>query len=796
MTAPRPTGSESHLRGANRTPASDPASPRRLRPGADAVLGLILAAGLATLAFTTTGGFNAAGAGAGDTWSEIAIMLLGAGACAAAALLGGRGHAWGGVTVALFAVMTALTALSIAWSVQPDYSWQDTGRTVAYLAAFAGAAALARVAPERWRVLVGALATMAAALSGWALLAKVFPAALASGDNLGRLEQPFGYWNAIGVTAALGLPPCLWAAGTRERSRLLRALAAPAITLLISVVVLSFSRSAVLVAVLGAGCWLALVPVRLRALAMLAIGAVGGAVISAWALATPALTSDNVALAARTSAGHSFGIVLVLVLGVTTAAGLAGSLAIDRVKLAERTRRRIGLVLVIAAAFVPVAGVVGLAASSRGLTGEISHVWSTLTSTSESVGDNAGRLGQLGNTRPLYWSEGITVGEHALLHGAGAEGYATARTAYTSSGASVQHAHSYVIQTFADFGLIGLAINLALLVAWCAAAARPLARRISWASLSTAQAAERQGTITLAVVVLAFGVQSAIDWTWFFAGVAIPTLVCAGWLAGRGPLTSPVGRAARRRPILERPGAGALVTALVALALVGAWTTWQPLRSADALSAAYSDDARGDPSAAFTEARDAADIDPVSITPLQILSSLYTAVGDSTAARAELVQATRLQPDNPQPWLWLGAYDLSRHQPRLAWTSLRRALALDRTDLETVAVARLARSELGNGAPDHVHPVGLGEGAREPLQIDSGPRVGGTQRERRVEPDAHRSAPGPREQEPSQQGRTGDRAHLHVAESELAQQRRQRAAGVQVQVIAERRREALDPAHS
>ena len=67
---------------------------------------------------------------------------------------------------------------------------------LAYLAAFAGAAALARLAPERWPALVGAIATAAVGLAGYALLVKVFPATLDAGDALGRLQSPFGYWNA------------------------------------------------------------------------------------------------------------------------------------------------------------------------------------------------------------------------------------------------------------------------------------------------------------------------------------------------------------------------------------------------------------------------------------------------------------------------------------------------------------------------------------------------------------------------------------------------------------------------
>ena len=386
----------------------------RRRQGLDAAVAVVLAAGLAAPAFATTGGVNAVAA-AGDTWSEIVIVLLGASACTAAVLLGARGPVWGGVTVTLFTALAALTAMSVAWSVQPDDSWQSAAQILAYLAAFAGAGALARLYWERWPAVVGAMAAAAVVVSGYALLVKVFPASLDAGDALGRLQSPFGYWNAIGVAAALGVVPCLWAGARRTRGRILRALAIPGLALLISVVVLSFSRSAVLAAVLGAGCWFALAPLRLRSAAVLALGATGAGVISGWALTSHAVTGDRVALADRTAAGHTFGLVIVLTLAVLVAAGGTGAIAVNRGRLSWVARRRIGTVLVALVCMIPLAGVGVLAASSRGLTGEIAHAWSTLTTTSGSVGDSSSRLLQLTNTRPLYWREGISVGEHALL---------------------------------------------------------------------------------------------------------------------------------------------------------------------------------------------------------------------------------------------------------------------------------------------------------------------------------------------------------------------------------------------
>jgi hypothetical protein len=641
-----------------------------------------MAAALVALVFLTSSSIDQT-VTASNAWSEITVMLLAAGACAAVVLIGGPGRAWGAVTIVLFAAFTALAAVSILWSVQPDWSWFGANQLLCYLSAFAGAVALGRLTPQHWPALVGGVATAMAVVSAYSLLAKVFPATLAPANFYGRLLAPFGYWNAIGVSAALGLPPCLWAATRRLRCVVLRALTVPAMTLMIGVVVLSYSRSAVLVAALGVAAWLAFVPLRLRSALMLALAGVGAVPIVVWALGSHALTSDHIALSAQDAAGHSFGLVVIVVLVVVTAAGFAASLMMDRVAVPAVARRRIGTVLVVGASLIPVAGVAALAVSSRGLFGEISHAWHSLTSANSVVLDNSSRITQLGSSRPLYWHQGLSVGEHALLKGVGELGYGIARLRYTTSSAKTDQAHSYLVQTFADLGLIGLALTLALLAAWVRAAARPLSLRARWQSLTPAQVEERQGLVALAVIVVVFGVQSMLDFTFFFPGVTIPALLCAGWLAGRGPLLSPVGWRRERGTIRDRPGAGLLVTLLVAAMLAGAWIVWQPLRSANALSTA---EAATSNSVAFAAAASSAGNDPLSIEPLLVLSSLYQGVKDNSAARAELVKATQRQPDNPETWVWLGNFDLKTGDLSGATATMGHVLRLDHTkDVNTTA---------------------------------------------------------------------------------------------------------------
>ena len=139
---------------------------------------------------------------------------------------------YGGLTLLGLTALGVYTALSITWSLAPADSWLETSRTFAYVAAFAGALALVRLVPGRWAAVLNGIGLGCVLVCAWALLTKVFPEALAPDETFARLREPFGYWNAVGLMAALGVPPLLWLAARRtgpplpERARLAGARAA------------------------------------------------------------------------------------------------------------------------------------------------------------------------------------------------------------------------------------------------------------------------------------------------------------------------------------------------------------------------------------------------------------------------------------------------------------------------------------------------------------------------------------------------------------------------------------------
>src|SRR5205085_221808 len=76
--------------------------------------------------------------------------------------------------------------------------------------------ALVRIVPERWEALLAAVLIATIAVSGYAVLTKILPGSLAADEIASRLRAPYGYWNATGLIAGLGIPACLWL-GTRRQ---------------------------------------------------------------------------------------------------------------------------------------------------------------------------------------------------------------------------------------------------------------------------------------------------------------------------------------------------------------------------------------------------------------------------------------------------------------------------------------------------------------------------------------------------------------------------------------------------
>jgi type II secretory pathway component PulM len=645
------------------------------RLGADT----LVAGGLATLLSAVA--FTAGGASRLDrvTTAQL-VVLMASGAVAAGAVLaapaGARLRGLG--PIALFFVFAGLTAVSIVWALDPADAWLEANQNVTYAAAFSAAAALAQVAPRRWSAVLGGVTLFALVVSAYALLTKVFPQALNPDDVFARLREPYGYWNAVGATAAVGIPGCLWLGARRSGHAGLGALAPPAVALLVATILLSYSRGALIAAIAGCALWFALVPLRLRGAAVLGIGGAGGLAVALWAFGQPTLSQDRVPVDLREGSGLELGILVVAVLGLTALAGLAAGFLAARRPPRALTRQRAGMALLVALALVPVGIGIALALSERGLGGSVSHGWRSLTDPDASSPSNdPGRLTETGSVRARYWNEALRMFRDNPVLGVGANGYATARPRYREDRLDVRHAHGFSVQILADLGILGGAAVLALLAAWLSAAlpavsARGLPGRQPWPP-------ERVGMVTLLAVALVYGVHSFVDWTWSIPGPTVAALVAAGWLAGRGLLAeAPSGPAVGLRAAVRDRRRAALAGGVAVLTLVAVWAVWQPQRSATTTDDALGALERRDVGEARRLAAAARDQNPLAIEPLFAASVVETAAGRKTEARRALTDAVELQPSNPQAWLRLAQFELFQlGRPEIAMRAIRPALFLD-----------------------------------------------------------------------------------------------------------------------
>lgn len=639
---------------------------------------------------------------------EIALIALGGLAIAGSVLLAPRRtRLWGSISVGLLLALAVLTALSLMWAANPADAYLEANRTFAYLAVFAGGVALAHAIPGRWGAVVGAITLSAVAISAYAVLTKIAPGALNPDEIYSRLSEPFGYWNGVGLMAALAVPGLLWLGTRRTGHQTLNALAYPALGLVVLTMLLSYSRGALLAAIAGAAFWLiAVKPLRLRAAALLVSGTAGAALAAAWAFSQGPLSDDRVPLDLREQAGLQLALLVIVLLVVLTLVGLATGFVAAARPPGPRLRRRIGTTLLVCVALFPVAVGAGMVFSDKGLGGSISSTWGSLTDPDASLPINdPSRLTAAGSVRALYWNQAIGVFNADPVVGVGAGGYATVRKRYREDEGAVRHAHGYVVQTLADLGVVGLAISLALVGAWLASAAAAAGFRRRRADRTRDFSPERIGLLTLAAVALVFGAHSTIDWTWFVPANAVAGLLAAGWIVGRGPLSAPEARRAHGR-VGERLRAGfaersralcALVVVL--LALVAAWTTWQPLRSDALAQKALQTLESGDVDSARAQAKRAHDLNPLALDPLYKLARIEEEAGNrKVQARAALEQAVRLQPANPEPWIQLASFELRAKDPQAAVTASRRAVYLDPRSSRPLGVFLQARKQITAGA--------------------------------------------------------------------------------------------------
>lgn len=588
------------------------------------------------------------GGAAGDDslfWIGAGAVLAAAAAVAAATV--GRlprpalGRA-GWTALGLLAAFVAWNGLSIWWSTQPSRSWDFFNRGVAYFAfACLGLLLAAAFGTRALRLVAAGLAVLLALVLGWAVLGKVVPA-LGPDPRIARLRSPVGYWNELALLADAALVLGLWLAARRRLAGVLLAYVG-----LVSVV-LTYSRSGIVLAVLVALGWLWLRPERYES--VVALAAAGAAALGAAGvgLLLPGVSEDAAGHRGRDGALFALALVAFGVVGLLAARrGFARQIGPERRRVVVRAAAGVAVAVVVAS----LGAAVAQAGGPRSFVGDR---WDEFTNTAQ-FDQGAGRVAGFSSSgRWVWWQEAWDTFLDDPVAGTGAGTFQLSDRFRRRTAVTTIEPHNTALQFLSETGIVGFGLWLG-----AAAAAAVAIRRRRYDDPAAAAA--------LTLIAAACFLHSLVDIDWSFLAVQAPLFVVVGALLGAG---APVARA---RPARLQAAAALLVGAGLCYSLLAPWLAE---RRADAAVDAFVD-SRYD--VALERARAARSLNPLSVTAVTAEAQAEEGRGNLQEAYDLYVQAVRLEPENPDTWFTLGDFQLQTlRNARAAFDSLNQSYTLDR----------------------------------------------------------------------------------------------------------------------
>ncbi len=603
-----------------------------------------------------------------------------------------RAPALGWLALGLLAAFAVWCALTLFWSVAPDATWADCNRAVTYTLLVVLAIALGASHTHALELVATGFLAICLAVTAYALGQKLLPGLhLASLFNLNqtgqlpRLQEPLGYWNALALFVALGVPLALAAALDPSRPEGIRVAAAVVIVPMLLTLGFTYSRGGVLALICGLAVAIAVSGAGLRWLMWLTLACLASAPALVLGLLSHSLTAMNVGLGSRELAGVE--LTGVLAASMTLLAAAARRLIVREhatvisASAAQGIRRRLvgGVLALVLAALLAVTF------SSRGLTGTVSHTWSSFTTTKAVAVYDPGRLLSADSeNRWVWWKEAADAFAARPLAGWGAGSFGVVHLLYRRNTLSVQQPHSVPLQFLAETGVIGTLLGFGGMVLLLISALRGVRRLPS--------GRERLLAAGLLAASAAYAMHSLYDWDWDIPGVTLPALLFLGVLAGRAGAGAPHPGAASpgaANPSAPDPGAPALAppalrAALLALSVFGlaafAVSVIVPrvaaVKAEQALVSA-STASRSQLRPALAGALLASRLDPLSDAGLLAAATIEVHIGNAEQSRRDLFAALGRQPTDGEAWQRLAAEDLALGDIHDALVAARRARALD-----------------------------------------------------------------------------------------------------------------------
>ncbi len=593
------------------------------------------------------------------------IVLL----CALAGLLLARIGRAGWTAIGLLAGFAVWTGIAIGWSGDSESSMLELGRIAAYLGVLVLAVALQGRAAARHTI--NGLACAIGLVTVLAVLSRLHPQAfppnahlqILSSASARKLAYPLNYWNALAAFMAIGAP-LLLAIAVGGRRLVGQSLAAATLPVSVLGIYLTVSRGGVIELGAALTAFFILAPRRIKAAATALVAGAGGALL-VWAVSSrPALTRG----VATPQAIHQGNRMVILAFVICAGVGLvqvAIALASRHLEQPRRLRlsRRGTARIALASAAVAV-----LAAIALGVPGHIEHAWhdfkqpvgAVVPHSEASVIDRLSAAN--GDSRYQFWQSAVHAAETAPLIGIGPGTFQFWWAAHATQPGFIRNAHSLYFETFAETGVVGLALLGGLLVFLAG-----MAVRRAWVEPPQL----RLWTAAAGAGLTGFLVAAAIDWVWQMAAIAAAALVLGAVLvSGRGEQPAEIeqgGQLAGRR---VRFGLAAVAAAaLLAIAI--------PMAGALAVQHSQSEAAQGNLAAAYQDALTAAKLQPYAESPRLQEALVLEAAGKLSAAAAAARAATDAGPADSSNWFVLARIDARLGATGPALTALHRAQILN-----------------------------------------------------------------------------------------------------------------------
>jgi O-antigen ligase/polysaccharide polymerase Wzy-like membrane protein/tetratricopeptide repeat protein len=540
-----------------------------------------------------------------------------------------------GLLLALGA-LAGWTALSTLWSADPSQTVLEVERALVYVA---GALAFVLIARRRLLTdLVGGLLCALSLVSLYALATRLFPEQLGTYDAIAvyRLNDPLGYWNALGIVTAMG---ALLALGLAARAHTVagRALAAASLVVLVPTMYFTFGRGPWIALGFGLLAVIALDPRRLQFVTALFV-LVPAPALAVWlGSRSEALTRQGTALEQASRDGQRLAIAIVALAALSALLAVLLQVLERKLEIPRGVRLAYGGLLALLA-IVLVTSVVATYGGPKELATTVYDSFRGPPVGTSPGSDLTQRLFSLsGNGRFDLWEAAWTNYESHRWVGSGAGSYEQYWLENRSFPGKVRDAHGLYAETLSELGPIGLGLLL-----------------VAFALPVVAVFRARRHALIPAVfgAYVAYIVHAGADWDWEMPAVTLVGLYC-------GALILVAARRRRERPISTtvRGALIAVVVPMMAFAFIGLIGNSAIAESARAVNA-------GDAARAEDEARKAIRWAPWSAEAWQRLADAHYARGDLANARIALRRAIEKDRRDWTLWYDLGSVSTGRDQRR------------------------------------------------------------------------------------------------------------------------------------